>query len=448
MSDQQSSLPLQPDRPQTDRAPSANTVAGEAVEQLRTALPRIREADQRLAHTAEMLIKGAADPVRANGKGFAHEIAYAVQDIERTVGRLPLSDDARAGLVLLASSAPGLQNRRLQELLASTGEMTDRALVRELRRAGIEIGQEANQDTPAVRSRIEVLENRARLAARPESAASNATAASAAASQPGAANAGSGPASATGQQPGQGAAAQAPHPPRQQPQYGGLVTPTMGEIVMNTLLRGFRAPGSADTPPWEPATTPMQGRLNAFEARLQRERDGATLHGVEASGRAALDALQGFQTGEGAVVLNRIREAAQGDPGGMPAVLAEMRPGGRFAELRQQFSNAYADEKGFAAAYDRAASALAGYGDRRAAAETIIARQPDASGVAAKFEAMERELAEAAGEIPSRRNGKSMLEDLGRQTADMLHRALEGVRNIFGRGASATAGPSASPSPS
>ena len=44
--------------------------------------------------------------------------------------------------------------------------------------------------------------------------------------------------------------------------------------------------------------------------------------------------------------MNRIREAARSEPGGMAAVLSEMRVGGRFADLRQQFNNALETERG------------------------------------------------------------------------------------------------------
>ena len=36
--------------------------------------------------------------------------------------------------------------------------------------------------------------------------------------------------------------------------------------------------------------------------------------------------------------MSRIREAARNNPGGMEGVLSEMRPGGRFADLRTQFN--------------------------------------------------------------------------------------------------------------
>ena len=62
--------------------------------------------------------------------------------------------------------------------------------------------------------------------------------------------------------------------------------------------------------------------------------------------------------------MSKIREAAKTEPGGMAQVLSEMKEGGRFSDLRKQFSNALADDAGVAAAYDKAASSLAAYGKK------------------------------------------------------------------------------------
>jgi hypothetical protein len=150
----------------------------------------------------------------------------------------------------------------------------------------------------------------------------------------------------------------------------------------------------------------MAGRLAAFESQMQERRDERTLGRAEKSGRAALDALDAFRTGEGAIVMNRIRAAARAEPGGIAAVLTEMRAGGRFADLRQQFNNALATERGVMTAYDKAAAALAGYGQDRVGIEQVIARRPDAANLSAKFEQMDAQIGEAAGGTPSRRDGK------------------------------------------
>ena len=202
--------------------------------------------------------------------------------------------------------------------------------------------------------------------------------------------------------------------------------------LMDGIFRAMRPAGSTNTPPWEAGAQPFGQRLAAFE---EKTRDDKTLRGAERSGRAALEAMEGFRNGEGAAVLNRIREAAKIDPGGMAGVLSQMRAGGKFADLRQQLNTALSDEHGAAAAYDKAASSLARYGEDRKVVEQVIAKRPDATNLSAKFETLDREIGAAASEIPSRRDGKTMLDDLGKQVAEMLQRALESVKNLF-RGAS------------
>ena len=200
--------------------------------------------------------------------------------------------------------------------------------------------------------------------------------------------------------------------------------------------------------PWDPNPTPLGPRLSAFQEKMVAGRDEIAIRDVEKSGRAALDALEGFRTGEGAVVMNRIQQAARSEPGGMAGVLAEMREGGRFSDLRQQFNNALADEKGVTQAYDKAASALARYGQDRVGIEQVIARRPDAANLSAKFEQMDAQIGEAAAGTPSRRDGKNMVEDLARQAAELIQRAVDTVKSVFNRSPSAEAGSRAAPSPS
>jgi hypothetical protein len=200
--------------------------------------------------------------------------------------------------------------------------------------------------------------------------------------------------------------------------------------------------------PWSPPPTPLAGRLAAFESQMLERRGERALGRAEKSGRAALDALDTFRTGEGAIVMNRIRAAARAEPGGIAAVLAEMRGGGRFADLRQQFNNALETERGVAAAYDKAAAALARYGEDRVSTEQIIARRPDATNLSAKFEQMDAQIGEAAGGTPSRRDGKSMMDDLAQRAAELLQRAVDAAKSFFNRSPSAEAATRAAPAPS
>jgi hypothetical protein len=198
-------------------------------------------------------------------------------------------------------------------------------------------------------------------------------------------------------------------------------------------MGAMRGRGTSNGAPWDPMPTPFGARLSAFKAKMRNGRDGIVLGDAEKLGRAALDALQGFRTREGAAVINRINAAARAEPGGMSAVLSEMREGGRFADLRREFNRALNDEKGFARAYDQAAAALARYGQARTGIEQIIARRPDAANLSAKFAQLDAQIGEAAGGTPSRRDGKAMLDDIAKAAAEIAQRAANSVLSLFSR---------------
>src|ERR1700722_480405 len=98
--------------------------------------------------------------------------------------------------------------------------------------------------------------------------------------------------------------------------------------------------------------------------------------------------------------MTRINDAARNNPGGLEAVLSEMRPGGRFADLRTQFNAALDTDHSVSAAYDRAAGALAQYGRARPALDAIIAKRPDAANLTARFESLDAQIGGAASRTP------------------------------------------------
>jgi hypothetical protein len=442
--------PAQPATPKHDDASSAAAniepkmqPIHEIMERLQRGLSDIRDVDQGLAQTVDNLLRQGADPLRVNQRSFQHEVAYALQDVERSrVGTISMSPEARAEATRLAGSAAGLENDRMLALMRSTPGIEDRAVIRDIRRTAAEIGQQADQSTAPIRSQIDVLENRVRLAQRtaeagPEPAVQSAGTRSAAPSEPPPQGR-----QAPGERADDSAREQA-----QQARTGGqqqLFRPGALDVV----LRGMRPGDQGNGAPWDPKPTPLGQRLSAFQEKMLAGRDEIAIRDVEKSGRVALDALEGFRTGEGAVVMNRIQQAARSEPGGMAGVLVEMRDGGRFSDLRQQFNNALADEKGVTQAYDKAASALARYGQDRVGIEQVIARRPDAANLSAKFEQMDAQIGEAAAGTPSRRDGKSMVEDLAKQAAELIQRAVDAVKSVFNHPPSAEAGSRAAPSPS
>ena len=400
------------------------------LDRLSRAVPTLAEYNPDLARRAETILRQGIGPGRSAQPAFRHGVAYLIQDIERSpIGQLPLTPETRTEVISLAGSAPGLKSERMLALMRSTESIEDRGLVRDIRRAGTDIGREADQTSPEVRSQIESLENRVRLTARPIEASPEV--------QPSDPRASS-PAAAPPSQSDIDGAVQTRNAPQRQPSRGAL----------DTILSGLRGTGQGTGAPWDPPLTPMADRITGFQQRMMEGRDEIALRNAEKSGRAAMEALDGFRTGEGATIMNRIRDAARSEPGGVAAVLSEMREGGRFADLRQQFNVALTDERGVAQAYDKAASALARYGQDRTTVDQAISRRADAANLTARFEQMDAQIGEAAGGTPSRRDGKSMIEDLAKQAAELIQRAVDAVKSVFSRQPAAEAATRAAPAPS
>jgi hypothetical protein len=409
---------------------------------------RISQVSAQLGRDVRQLLDAGSDPRTHADPYIRHSIAAALQDTEKALReRIPLSAEMRTEMTALVGTAPGLTNGRVQALLQSTGQIADRQLVQELRRFAVDVGQQPKQDTPIVTSAIESWENRVRLAPRadltpggPTPAASTASAAqdrSARTQRPTA------PVEVT---PSTTSGARGPQqtPP---PQPANV---TINRTPLDIILDGVRgafAGAAQGTGSFDAPHTPMAGRLADFEARIQTEREGRALARADANGRAALETLQGFQNTAAASIMTRINDAARNNPGGLEAVLSEMRPGGRFADLRTQFNAALVTDRSVSAAYDKAAGALAQYGRDRPALDTIIAKRPDATNLTARFESLDAQIGEAASRTPSRQDGKSIIDDLSKQIAEIFQKAVDSVRAAVTRSASATAAPSAGPSP-
>jgi hypothetical protein len=420
--DERAKLPLQADK----------DAIREVLEHLQRAQPVIANLDRNLAQTIQNLTEQGADPERRAQPAFRHQVAYALQDLEKLpVWPIPMTPEFRTEITRLAATAPGLENEHMLALMRGTASLEDKRLIQDIRRAGTEIGRQTDQSTPATQTTVEALENRVRLSPRHDEPPSDPR--QAASERPLEANTARG-----GPSPHDDPASQ-PSPIARRIYPGG---------ALDTIFRGMRPKDQGSGAPWNPPPTPMAGRLAAFESQTQERQNERALGRVERSGRAASEALDAFRTGEGAIVMNRIRAAARAEPGGIAAVLSEMHQGGRFADLRQQFNNALETERGVMTAYDKAAAALARYGQDRVGIEQVIARRPDAANLSAKFEQMDAQIGEAAVATPSRRDGKSMMDDLAQKAAELLHRAVDAVKSAFNRSPSAEAATRAAPAPS
>jgi len=446
-------------------APSPASVGSDAikqaVDQLRASLPKLQETNPAYASGLSNFLQSADDPVRLNQAEFQHRIAYAVKDVEQITGQPSrLGGQERDYINALSTSAPGLRDDRVQDLLSASIASVDRSLRNDIRRTAIEIGKQADQNTPQIQSQLETLENRVRLSASaiitkptapPTAEATNTPPASPGLDASGrtAGSAQSATAQHLGSQP-SAPTAEAAHARADQQQarqsqvnqepYGQAGA---GAAIAGTMLRGFQKLGEAiPPPPWEAMTTNFGDRLKSFETRQQARSDQKVIDGLEQSGANALSALQNLTNNEGAAMMSRVNQAARSDPNGIEGVLAEMRPGGKYAALRQQFNVAITDEKGFAAAYDKAVEAVGQYASDRKAASPIVARGSDAVAVTARLEALEQNVGERMAGIPSLSDGKTMLEDLRKQAAEVFKAIADGIKNLFQR-----ASPRASPSP-
>ncbi len=448
-------------------APSPASVGSEtikqAVDQLRASLPKLQETNPVYANGLSNFLQHADDLVRLNQAEFQHRIAYAVKDVEQLTGQPSrLGGQERDYINALSTSAPGLRDDRVQDLLLASNTSADPSLRNDIRRSAIEIGKQADQNTPQIQSQLDTLENRVRLSASavitqppapPTAEAINTPPASPgldASGRP----AGSAQSATTQQQlssPPSAPTAETAHAraDQQQARQSQVNQETYGQAgagaaIASTMLRGFQKLGEAiPPPPWEAMTTSFGDRLKSFETRQQARSDQKVIDGLEQSGANALSALQNLTNNEGAAMMSRVNQAARSDPNGIEGVLAEMRPGGKYAALRQQFNVAINDEKGFAAAYDKAVEAVGQYASDRKAASPIVARGSDAVAVTARLEALEQNVGERMAGIPSLSDGKTMLEDLRKQAAEVFKAVADGIKNLFQR-----ASPSASPSPS
>ncbi|MCG7351427.1 hypothetical protein [Roseomonas mucosa] len=453
------------ERPHRAEAQTSNPLR-EVIDRMDRVRSHVAQVDSHLSNTVAALAERADRPGMTENPSYRTRVAYALQDLEKLVGPvMNMPDQLRQEMGRLATTVPGLQNERLQELMQRTPAIQDPGLVRDIRIVASDTASRPAQDTAAIRDRVEVLENRTRLAS---GSAEGPSAGKATAREAGAA-------SPPSQEPRQAATAggadptrstepsraeesrqkmEAGHPGWKQdvpeaqrastapPMPNGVQVRAPGLVgsIMATLARQEPSrPSPLDSTP-----SPLADRVSRFEQRMQEGREENSFRGAEQSGRAAVEALQAFANGPGAGVINRIREAAKTDPGGMAGVMSEMRAGGVYADLRQQFDGAMQKEKAFAAAYDRAATATGQYAKDRAAVDAIIGQRPDAEALTGRFQKLDAQVGEAAVNTPGRKEGKNALEELAEKAAEIISRAVDKVKAAF----SSTVRASSSPSPS
>lgn len=388
--------------------------------------------DETLALRINKLVNAIGIPGRSESPDYRTAVAYAVQDVEKEVKTLRMPGTLRAEMGQLAATYPGLQNARMQELVASTPEIGDKATVRAIRTAAAEVARQPDQQAAEVTSRIDALANRVRLSTETTPEGPMHSAAGPGAQQPMPARVGG---ATPLVQTDQGVVAASGHRPG----------PTERNRVMVDVMRALRRPEPEASAPWDKQLTPMGDRITAYNARMQAVGEEADMGRAERTGAVATAAMKAFSDGPGAVLMTRIRDAAKADPDGMTGVLSEMREGGRHAGLRQDLTVSLQHEK-FAAAYDKALTSVTAFGAERAEIDKFAGQRPDAAAIAGRFQRLDAEIGKAASELPSRTEGRSFTDELAQRAQDAVMKAVEVVTNAFNRLRGASAGPSASPS--
>jgi hypothetical protein len=396
----------------------------ELVLRLGQAGPMLARSDPALGRVIDSLVREVDMPGQRGDPIYRTRVAYALQDVEKASAPIEMSPRLRGELGVLGATYPGLQNDRLRELVASTPSIDDRTLVRDIRRQALQVASQPDQATPGTNSAIDVLENRARLSTR---VAEQALPSTPVAPGLGAASRGFDN-SLAGSAP-QRAEATIQHRP--------------GRLMLD-IMTAIRRREPETPAPWDRQLTPMQDRITAYTAKMREGEQEQGFSRAERSGQAALAAMKDFSDGPGVVIMTRIQDAAKADPAGMAGVLAEMREGGRYAELRHDFNVSLQQQKGFVAAYERAAGAVAKFGADRVEVDKIAEARPDAAAINGRFQKLDAEIGRAAAMLPGKTEGKSFTDELAERASEVVRRAVDAVANAF-NGLRPTSSPSPSP---
>ncbi len=414
------------------------------------------------------LVEQGAEPGRTEQPLFRTQVAYMLQDVEKLAGAKITSVPAelRAELTKLAGTSPGLENKQMEALVSGTADVADRGVIRDIRRNAATIAGLDDQQSSQAREIVEVLENRLRLATR---FSSPETPSQASAPTPGAKSDAppnvSRPSTLTdspgsekvriAQSPGDNSPVSPnPIPKPDRPirtndsasGIGGssqIVSPP--KSLMSSIMDNLRAP-SGPTLPWEPPPSSMKDRVSGFEQKLAEGRTDQHIRAAEKSGQVLMQSMETFVNGPGAGVLGKIEAAASSEPGGMRAVMSEMQPGGRYANLRSEFDNALQQDRAFSASFNAVEKAAVQYGhDRLTLGADFQARKLDASQLDARFDRADAAIAAAAEKVPGRTPGQSIMTEMAEKIGELLNQAADRVRQLFSR--EPEAGPKQSSSP-
>ena len=402
----------------------------------------------------------SAEPERVGQAYYRTQVAYALQDVERTLAAgggnpIEMAPDLRAEMTTLAATAPGLTNKRMEALVRSTPDIDDTNLVRDVRRAALVLGEQPDQHSAPINERVDVLENRVRMATKPARPvqqpddgplASPAAQQTRAATSPGGGNDANAPQARMRHAEQAVAEELAPGGAPQQAPVAVVQQQQKPQSLAGQITGWMRSPSTS--PPWAPPPVAMGDRVTGMQRALDQGRTDQLIRATETSGVSYMQAIETFATGPGAGILGKIEDAASTEPGGIQSVMRGMQPGGAYANLRTEFDDALQQDRVFAAAYNQVERTGAAWGQNRMAlAADFEAKQLGANQLDARFARAEEAIGEATEKMPGRTPGKTVMEELGEKVAEILKRAAERVRSAFGVRATPQASSSPSPSP-
>ena len=462
------------------------------MERLEQAAPFVSVKDPALKDRIGWLAdEAAAAPAALDKPWFKTRVSYVVQDVERLNSTQLVMDPAlRAELDKLALSSPGLRHEQLAALVRETAHLRpeDGPLAQDIRRlARSAVTGSVNVSSDEGRKQVEQLAERiqAAKAGEPAPVAAVADPAPSAAptpkADPAAATPNPAPVAATAEPaaPGQSAVpaatparpqASGPQPASAAPaQPAASVRPALtanaraadapAQTTVNAqqvqfrgtlrdILASARPPEPATPPPWSNEPAPLTGRLENYEQRKADQSSNRLVSNAQEAAQNAVRAVTALGAGPGSGVLSKIRQAAAGDPDGLPGVMAGMQPGGRYEQLRAEFNAAMTSERAFAASYDKAVSTAGQYATAREAVGADLARRGiDPAPVEAQFAAMDKAIGEGTAALPGRDAGKSMQQELAEKAAEFFRQLMERVRSAISPEQKPGAAPAPAPSP-
>ena len=107
-----------------------------------------------LAQRIETLTREGAEPQRRAEPDFRHQVAYALQDLEKhALWPMPMTPEFRSEMTRLAITAPGLHNPRMLALMHTTAVLEDKQLISDIRGTGMDIGVSAESEHSRYRER-------------------------------------------------------------------------------------------------------------------------------------------------------------------------------------------------------------------------------------------------------------------------------------------------------